>query len=162
MAQFRRMARRGALTLAATLFAGTVQAQTPPSTPGAVLSSPFDVSACLCLEREIATRQSEMTVRRNAYEALAREITEHEAAISRDRSKVDVDDPAQIEAFKRRLEALDAMKARQDQITFPDYQQAVASYNARVAQYTQRCAGHTLDPLVVESVRGNLVCKLDQ
>jgi len=163
MAQFRRMAWSGALVLMASLLAATGQAQTQPAgTPPPVLSSPFDVSTCLCLERAIATRAAELTVRRNAYEALAREIHETEAAIDRQRPLVDVNDQAAIDDFKRRLEQLDAMKARQDQVTLPDYQAAVASYNDRVAQYTQRCSGSALDPGVSEQMRATLVCQPDQ
>src|SRR5271156_2314318 len=156
MAQFRRMAWGGALALAVLLPAGGAgQAQRPPPEPpmemppaepsapplGPVLPSPFDVSACLCLERAIDSRQSELTVRRNEYEALAREIADAQAAIDRQRPLVDVNNQYAIDDFKRRLDALDALKARQEQVTLPDYQAAVARYNDRVAQYTQRCSG---------------------
>jgi hypothetical protein len=133
----------------------------PVPPPGAILSSPIDVSSCLCLERDIATRQGELTVRRNAYETLARQISDAEAAIARDRPQVDVNSQASVDAFKRRLDELDAMKTRQDQGALPDYQAAVAGYNQRVAQYTQRCSGRPLDAGVAEQVRTNLVCRMD-
>jgi hypothetical protein len=167
MAQFRRTAWGGALVLATTLLAGagwaqTVPAEPPPPSLGPTLSSPFDVSTCLCLERSIETRSAELTVRRNAYEELAREIQDAEAAIDRQRPLVDVNNSAAIDDFKRRLDQLDVMKTRQEQVTLPDYQAAVASYNDRVAQYTQRCSGHELDPAVSEQMRATLVCQPDQ
>jgi hypothetical protein len=174
MARFRRMTGGGSLVVMALVAAGGGHAQAPapplvppPITPavpppGATLSSPIEISYCLCLERDIATRQAELTVRRNAYETLAREIAEAEAAIARDRPRVNVNDPTAIDAFKRRLDQLDAMKARQLQVTLPDYQTAVAGYNERVAQYTQRCSGRVLDPRVTEQVRANLICRMDQ
>ncbi len=147
MAQFRRIFWRGGLALAALLGSGgaghaqLLQAQTPVETLGPVLDSPFDVSFCLCLERDIQTRQAELTVRRNAYEGSSQEIRETEATLDRERPQVDVNDPAAVDAFKGRLAQLDVLKARQNQVTLPDYQAAVASYNERVAQYTGRCSG---------------------
>ena len=166
MAQFRRMAWGGIVALAAALT-GAGQAQTlpgepPAQSPGPVGASPFDVSMCLCLERAIATREAELTIRRNTYEALAREIADQAAAIDRRRPLVDVDSQAAIDDFKRQLDALDALKGRQDQVTLPDYQAAIASYNDRVAQYTQRCSGQTFDSTVVEQARATLVCQPDQ
>jgi hypothetical protein len=173
MARSRRIGWLGGMALAALLAgagpgqAQTVQtqtlpAQTPVETPGPVLTSPFDISFCLCLEREIQTRQAELTVRGNAYEGLAKEIREIEAALDRERPRVDVNDQAAVDAFRQRLERLDALKARQDQVTLPDYHAAATSYNERVAQYTQRCSGRPLDPAAAEQVRASLVCRLDQ
>jgi hypothetical protein len=166
MGKFRRMAWSGIVALAATL-AGAGQAQTPldePPTPslGTAGASPFEVSMCLCLQRAIATREAELTVRRNTYEALAREIAARASATDRQRPLVDVNSQAAIDDFKRQLDALDALKARQAEVTLPDYQAAVASYNDRVAQYTQRCSGQMLDDTVVEQVRATLICKPDE
>jgi hypothetical protein len=166
MARFRRIAWSGVVALAAAL-AGAGHAQTPPDEPpapslGTAGASPFEVSMCLCLERAIATREAELTVRRNTYEALAREIADKAAAIDRQRPLVDVNSQAAIDDFKRQLDALDALKARQDEVTLPDYQAAVTSYNDRVAQYTQRCSGLTIDSDVTEQVRATLICKPDQ
>ncbi|MBV8167251.1 MAG: hypothetical protein JO021_10685, partial [Alphaproteobacteria bacterium] len=55
------------LLLATAGLAGTASAQT-------MLSSPVDISFCLCLQRDIATRQGEMAIRQNAYESSVREI----------------------------------------------------------------------------------------
>lgn len=127
-----------------------------------MLRSPIDISACLCLERDLATRQAEMTVRRNAYEALARDIQDGEATLERERARVDVNDPASVDGFRRRLDALDDLKTRQSTVALPDYQVAVTGYNERVAQYTQRCSGRPIDQATVEQVRPNLVCRMDQ
>jgi membrane-bound lytic murein transglycosylase B len=177
MAQFRRRGWGGALALAVSLAAGAAQAQMPPPTEapmgmtpaeppaaplGPVLTSPFDVSACLCLERAIDSRQAELTVRRNEYEALAHEIADAQATIDRQRPLVDVNNQYAIDDFKRRLDALDALKAQERQVTLPDYQAAIARYNERVAQYTQRCSGHPLDTTVAEQMRATLICQPDQ
>jgi hypothetical protein len=156
MAYLWRLVRLGAVA-AALVAAGGARAQTAPGpTPAET-----ETSTCLCLEGELATRQAELTVRRHAYEGLATTIHDAEGALARDRSAVDVSDPVAVDRFRRRLDALDAMKARQDQVTFPDYQAAVASYNERVAQYARAC-GHALDPAVVAQVRPNLICRMGQ
>lgn len=133
---------------------GEVVAQT-------VLRSPIEIAACLCLERDLGTRQAEMTVRRNAYEGLARDIQEAEASLERDRARVDVNDAAAVDGFRRRVDALDAMKVRQSTVALPDYQAAIAGYNERVAQYTQRCSGRPIDQATLERVRSDLVCRTD-
>jgi hypothetical protein len=161
MLRFRRPAWRGGLVLAASLLAGTgsAQPQSETSAPGTVLNSLYDIGQCLCLEREIATREADLTARRQAYEALARQIADSQAAIARERPRVDVDSQYSVDSFKQQLDQLDALKERQAQTALPDYQAAVAGYNGRVAQYTQRCSGHPLDPAAADKVRGNLVCQ---
>ena len=161
MAHPRRGQRNGAgqgllvgLLLAMAGPGGAASAQT-------MLSAPSDVAFCLCLQRDIATRQDEMAIRRNAYESSVREIQDAEAALARDRPRVNVDDQSQVDGFRRRLDALDAQKARLAEVTLPDYQAAITGYNERVAQYTGRCSG-ALDPNVVERVRPNLICRMNE
>jgi hypothetical protein len=161
------------LIVAGLLVAAGARAQVPPPPPGPpplpaspapapIITSPIEISSCLCLERELANRQSELTVRRNAFETLTREVAEAQSALDRDRPRVDVNSQYAVDAFRQRVEQLEAMKARRDQVALPDYQSAVAAFNERVAQYTQRCSGRTLDPRVTEQVRQNLVCRMDQ
>src|SRR4051794_14157321 len=121
MAQFRRIV---AVGIVAALGGATwsARAQTPLQNLGPVLTSPYDISTCICLERDISTRQAEVTVRANTYESLARQIAELEASLDRMRSSVDVNDQIQVDDFKARLERLDAMKGRQLTVTLPDYQ----------------------------------------
>jgi len=161
MLRMERLAWRGGLALAASLLAGVGSAQPVPETtaPGTVLTSPYDIAQCLCLEREIKRRETDLAAKRQAYDALARQIGEAQATIERQRPQVDVDSQYSIDSFKQLLDQLDALKERQAQITLPDYQAAVAGYNGRVAQYTQRCSGHPLDPAAAERVRAGLVCK---
>jgi hypothetical protein len=156
-----RTARRGGLALAAALLAGAGSAQPQPetTTPGTVLSAPYDIAQCLCLERELAPREADLTARRQAYEALARQIADGQAAIDRQRPQVDVDSQYSVDSFKQLLDQLDALKERQAQVTLPDYQAAVTGYNGWVARYTQRCSGHPLDPAAAEKMRATLVCK---
>lgn len=154
MAQSMRMLAAGICVAALTLGAAE-------ATRAQVLNTPQDISYCLCLERGLATGQSELTVRRNAYEALARTIREREAALDRRRSTIDVNNQAEVDGFKQQLEELDAMKARENQVTLPDYQTAASSYNERVMLYTDRCATHTFDSGVTERVRATLACPIE-
>jgi hypothetical protein len=161
MAHQRRGRRNGAWK---SLLVGLLLATTGPvgaASAQGMLSSPVDISFCLCLQRDIATRQGEMAIRRNAYERSALDIQDGEAALERDRPRVNVDDPSQVDGFRRRLDALDVLKTRLADVTLPDYQAAVTGYNERVAQYTGRCSG-ALDPNVVEQVRPNLICRMDR
>lgn len=154
MAQFLRMLTAGAC--AAALALGTAEAARAQ-----VLNTPQEISYCLCLDRGLATRLAELTVRRNAYEALARTIRDREAALDRRRSTIDVNNQAEVDAFKQQLEELDALKARENQVTLPDYQTAASSYNERVLLYTDRCASHTFDSGVTEQVRATLTCPIE-
>lgn len=161
MAHPRRGQRKGA---GKSLLAGLLLATAGPvaaASAQTMLSAPSDIAFCLCLQRDIATRQDEMAIRRNAYEGSVREIQDAEAGLERDRPRVNVDDQSQVDGFRRRLDALDARKARLAEVTLPDYQAAITGYNERVAQYTGRCSG-ALDPYVVEQVRPNLICRMGE
>jgi hypothetical protein len=144
----------------AALAAGQGRAQTP-ETRSPVLTSPYEVSACLCLERDIAARLQDMSARRAAYEALTSRMNDLQADLDRRRKVINVNDPAQVDDFRRRLDELDALQAEQTGSTLPAYQAAVAAYNQRVAQFTERCAGRALDQNVVNQLRANLVCQLN-
>jgi hypothetical protein len=173
MARGRRSVRRpregmrgGGLVGAFLLAAGSAAAQSPPAAPplqtlGPALTSPYDISLCLCLQRDIASRQTALTERRNTYDHLAGEIHDARVAIARDRPHVDVNDADAIARFKQRLDELDAMTAEQDSVMLPAYQAAVTTYNQRVAQYTERCSGRALEAGPTAEVQSNLVCRLD-
>jgi len=177
----RRTPRAGGLAIVAAMLAGAAAAQTPPSdtsagvgagagtgagtrteAPGGVLSSPYEISQCLCLQRELATRETTLNARRDAYEALAREIHGAEVAVSDERPLVDVTNQLAVDEFKQQLDQLDALKTRQARVTLPEYQAAVTRYNDTVARYTQRCSGHTLDPEASAQLRANLICNFEQ
>ena len=186
MARWRRWGRGGGVIAAIVVAAGTAGAQAPapveeaplgagmppaaatppaaetPAQPlGPTLTSPYDISLCLCLQRDIAKRQATLNERRGAYDQLAGEIRDAQTAVARDRPRVDVNDPAAVARFKMRLDELDAMSARQAQVVLPAYQAAVGTYNQRVAQFTERCSGRVYDPGVTAQVRNNLICRLD-
>lgn len=168
MGRSRRAIRARGLALAGALLTGAAVAQTAPQTPapaetqGAVLTSPYDISACLCLQQELTARESELTSRRAAHEALARQIHDGQVALDDQRPLVDVNNQLAVDEFKQQLDQLDALKTRQYQETLPEYQAAIARYNDTVARYTQRCAGHPLDPDATQQVRAGLVCRLEK
>lgn len=145
---------RTAMTLSIllpALVAGVAQAQQP------ALTDPAAIAACLCLERTMADRQREMTLRQGIYERVKADVDRLGRDIETKRPKVNVDLPADVTAFRELLDEQDAAQDTLMRSALPDFQGAVAAYNETVATFNRSCvAGY--HPTILESVRKTLTC----
>lgn len=143
--------------LAALLLAGVVS----PAAAQGYLGNPSEIAVCLCLERSITQRATEMNARRAAYDRMQQQIAALGSDVERSRSTVDTNNDDAVAAYRAKVEQLDALNADADRTVLPGYQSAVAAYNERVNQFTQRCAGRGIDQAVTAEVRRDLVCRID-
>jgi len=135
-------------------LAGAARAQQP------ALTDPTAIAACLCLERTMADRQREMTLRQGIYERVKNNVDRLGQEIEVKRPKVNVDMPADVTAFRELLDEQDAAQDSLMRSALPDYQGAVAAYNETVATFNRSCiSGY--HPTILESVRKTLACPTD-
>lgn len=123
-----------------------------------VLNDPQDVARCLCAERAVETLGDELAVRKRIYDDLRQQLETIDRDLERRRQTIDVNDEAQVNAFRERFDQRSTLSARLSGEVDSDYRTAVERYNRAVAQYNDGCIGRILDANVVETVRPTLVC----
>ena len=143
------------LTILLPIFgAGATWAQQP------ALTDPGAITACLCLERTMADRQREMTLRQSIYDRVKANADRLAQEIEARRPKVNVDLPADVTAFRELLDEQDAAQDSLMRSALPDFQGAVAAYNETVATFNRDCVSG-YHPAVLESVRRTLTCPVE-
>jgi hypothetical protein len=122
------------------------QAQVPPG---------FD---CACLSLAVEALGADLAVRRQAYEGLQGELGQLDNQLQGERSRIDVNNPADVARFRQLLERRDDVFRRSTGQAFSELSQATDRYGARVQEYNARCAGRPLDPGLVAQARATRVC----
>jgi multidrug resistance efflux pump len=123
-----------------------VQAQVPPG---------FE---CACLSLAVEALGADLAAKRQAYDGLQGEIGQLDSQLQSERSRMDVNNPADVARFRQLLGRRDAVFQRSTGPAFSDLSQATDRYGARVQEYNARCAGRPLDPGLVAQARATRVC----
>jgi len=129
-----------------------------PTAPYPMISSPQDVATCLCLERSVSTLSNEVLARNRIYEEKKGELGRLETELANQRSRMNVNDPAQVDAFRGLLDRRNAIQAEFAAQVTPEYSALVDNYNRQVGEFNARCSGRAYDGAVVASVRPTLSC----
>jgi TolA-binding protein len=142
------------LGLALTAVAGpAAHAQTP-----GFISSPQEVAACLCLERSVSSLANEAQARNRIYEEKRQALEQLERQVAEMRQRMNVNDTAQVDAFRNLLDRRNAAQAEFANQLTPEYAALVERYNRRVSEFNTQCGNRTYDPSVLASVRATLSC----
>jgi uncharacterized protein YukE len=120
--------------------------------------SPGQIRNCLCQERSLAALNSEVQNQSRAYEEKRKAFQQLDSQVQTARPKVNVNDRADVEAFKRLLESRDAAADALAGEATRSYSDAVTRYNKAVAAYNNGCAGKAYDPDQLAEIRRDLSC----
>jgi hypothetical protein len=123
-----------------------------------VLTSPQEVTTCLCMEFSVNTMANDVAARQRMYEDAKRSSESLDAEVNQRRQTMNPNDPVQIEALRQLLDRRDGARARFAGEATPEYSAQVEAYNRRVAEFNQRCGGKSYDGNVLAQVRQSLVC----
>lgn len=154
-----RILARVAVAGAAVLVSASCGAFAQSANP--LITDPREIAACLCLNQSVQRSEGGVTAARALYEALKKSVADQDAALNAKRPTVDTNDPAAVENFRLQMEKRDDDQNRVEQETYPALQSKIAAYNAKVADYGQRCGGRYMDEPVLKAVQKNLVCTLE-
>jgi hypothetical protein len=144
------MSRKSPILLALLLAATPAAAQ--------LLTDPQDVTRCLCADRAVRILGDEVAARKRIYDDLQQQVQALDLELERRRRTMNVNDQAEVEAYRERFDQRSALSARLSGEVGSDYRGAVERYNRAVAQYNSGCVGRILDSRVVAQVEPNLVC----
>jgi hypothetical protein len=126
--------------------------------PAPVITSPQEVAGCLCLERNVSTLANEVLARNRIYEEKRLALEQLESEVAAQRARMNVNDVAQVDAFRALLDRRNAVQAEFATQVTPEYASVVDNYNRQVSDFNARCGTRSYDTTVLASVRANLVC----
>jgi hypothetical protein len=123
-----------------------------------VLSAPQDVVHCLCADRTMTMLNEELAARKRIYDDTSQQLNALDLDLERRRQTMNVEDPAQVDAYRAQFDRRDQLRALLTGSVGADYQNAVERYNRAVAVYNSDCSGRVLDSGVVAAVTPTLAC----
>jgi multidrug resistance efflux pump len=138
--------------LAAGLAAGAIATPTPAQ---AQVPGMLD---CACLSLAVEALGADLAAKRQAYDGLQGELGQLDNQLQSERSRMDVNNPADTARFRQLLERRDALFQQSTGPAFSALNQATDRYGARVQEYNGRCTGRPLDPGLVAQARATRAC----
>jgi multidrug resistance efflux pump len=138
--------------LAAGLAAGAITTPTPvqAQVPGML--------DCACLSLAVEALGADLAAKRQAYDGLQGEIGQLDNQLQAERSRIDVNNPADVARFRQVLDRRDALFQQSTGPAFSALSQATDRYGVRVQEYNGRCTGRPLDPGLVAQARATRAC----
>jgi hypothetical protein len=100
----------------------------------------------------------EVAARNRIYEDTRQQLAALDLDLERRRQTMNVDDPAQVEAYRERFDQRNGVFGRLNGEVTANYAAAVERYNRAVAEYNNGCSGRILDSGVVAAVTPTLAC----
>jgi hypothetical protein len=140
-----------AAALALSIPAGAAKAQV-------VVRSPEEVRSCLCKEQSVAALNAQVQAQSKAYDEQRRAFEALDRQVQTSRPQVNVNNPSDVDAFKRLLERRDEASDSLAGAATSDYAAAVQRYNAAVSDYNNSCSGKAFDQDVLAQVKQSLSC----
>jgi hypothetical protein len=140
-----------AAALALSIPAGVAKAQV-------VVRSPDEVRSCLCKEQAVASLNAQVQALSKAYDEKRQAFEALDRQVQTSRPQVNVNNPSDVDAFKRLLERRDEASDSLAGAATSDYASAVQRYNAAVSDYNNSCAGKAFDQDVLAQVKQSLSC----
>ncbi|HXY99259.1 MAG TPA: hypothetical protein VEI03_04620 [Stellaceae bacterium] len=141
---------RVGLALALIVAAGAARAQ--------VVRAPDEIRSCLCKEQAVTMLNEEVQAQSHAYETQRQNVNALDHSVEAGRPRVNVNNPADVDAFKSLLERRDAAADALAGPVTKSYAEAVQRYNQAVADYNATCAGKAFDPDQLAAAKQVLSC----
>jgi hypothetical protein len=129
-----------------------------PAGAQAVIKDPAAVGACLCQQQSLAALLDALHERQQNYETNQKALASLDSELEARRSKMDVYNDADVQAYKQLLQRRDDAAAAFSGDTTQSYNAAVDRYNQALAGYNGSCAGKSYDPTVYSTVQATLSC----
>jgi hypothetical protein len=140
--------------LAAGLAAGAIAAPT-----GAQAQMPVaPMLDCACLSLAVEALGADLAAKRQNYQGMQSEIGQLDNQLQSERSRMDVNNPADVARFRQLLERRDALFRQSTGPVFNDLSQATDRYGARAQEFNARCTAQPLDPGLVAQARASRAC----
>lgn len=125
-----------------------------------ILRAPAEISACLCLEREISRTEIEYRQVKARFDQRDSEAKTLAGDLERLRVATDTNDERAVDVFRQLLVRLQSVEGERDQL-IPAYQAAAQRHNAKVRRFSSQCTGKWYDGAVLPQVQATLICPVE-
>ncbi len=123
-----------------------------------VVRSPDEIRACLCKEQALQSLEAQVQAQSRTYQEKRQAFEALDRQVQSSRPKVNVNNPADVDAFKRLLDQRDQASDSLAGTVTRDYSAAVQRYNQAVADYNASCAGKAFDQDQLATLKRTLSC----
>ena len=126
-----------------------------------VMRSPAEIGRCLCLAPILERRRAESDLARARFERLQAELRSEEEALDYERTRIDPDNQAEVDSFRRRLAEAQETRTRLENDLFPAAERATLRHAQAYGEYTPMCTRQFIDADILARVRRDLICPAD-
>lgn len=140
----------GALALAFGVWALPLGAE--------VFTAPESIRHCLCAEQDIAALSQDVRTQFAAYEDAWKRLDTLNDLVRTKRPQINVNNPEEVDAFRRLLAERDGAEKLFTDKTSPDYAALVSRYNGKVSEFNAGCGDKSYDAAVLARVKAGLTC----
>ncbi len=123
-----------------------------------VMTDPAAIADCLCRRAHVEIMEHRAAEANRAYEAADARLKALDREVDDTRTRVDPNDEAALDAFRRLLLEAETAKAHLFNETLPHTQGIVAAYNRERADYVPRCTGIAFDPAALARAQSIAAC----
>jgi uncharacterized protein YukE len=127
-------------------------------TAAQIVRSPDEIRACLCKEQLVSTLNQNVQGEARAYEDKRRAFEALDKQVQSSRAAVNVNNSADVDAFKRLLDQRDASADALAGPATKSYADTVQRYNQAVSDYNGSCAGKSFDADAMAEQKRTLSC----
>jgi hypothetical protein len=131
--------------------------QTPMPGTGPV-TDPAEIRYCLCEHESVMALGAQVDTETAHHQEVQDRIAALDKQLTESRGNVDVNQPDQVDAYRRLVEAREKTMAEFTYDLTPRLQQLVARYNTQTATYNASCTTRSMDAAALAAVRVNLSC----
>jgi hypothetical protein len=145
------------LVAAPALAQSSAPLQTPVPGTGPV-TDPAEIRYCLCAHQNVMALSAQVDAETRHHREVQDRIAALDRQLTESRANVDVNQPDQVDAYRRLVEAREKTMAEFTYDLTPRLQQLVARYNTQTESYNATCTTRSLDATTLDAVKQNLSC----
>jgi hypothetical protein len=126
-----------------------------------VTASTQAIGQCLCDEQRLSLLHADLDAAQQQFDSEKERVAALDGEIEQARPNVNVNDPEQVDAFRRLVNSREQAYATLYHVNQPHLAEVTLRYNRATDRYNGRCAGRPVDSMIQAEVRARLVCPVE-
>ena len=140
------------------LAQAVLQAPTPGEGP---ITAPDEIRYCLCAHQSVDALGPQVAAETAHHQEVQDRLAALDKQLADSKATVDVNQPDQVDAYRRLVEAREKTMAEFYYELTPRLQQLVARYNAHTESYNAACTTRSFDATALEAAKAGLSCPIE-
>lgn len=148
----------------AAFAAGPALAQSVLQAPGpgvGPITAPDEIGYCLCAHQSVDALGAKVAAETQHHQEVQDRLAVLDKQLADSKANVNVNQPDQVEAYRRLVEAREKTMAEFYYELTPRLQQLVARYNTRSESYNAACTTRSFDATALDAAKAGLSCPVE-